>query len=181
MDSTIKTFVDNGIEWLRQKELLMWPDPNMPTEMLDTTRKSNDDWKPWKPIGSTATDVDIETIEKQIGHLLPNSYKAFLKYKHFYSIHSVDKFEPFEHVVHRWTKVLTKKYFHPELKQYMLDKGFIWFGAYEDWGFLCFDTNNKAVIDNEYPVILIDHETIEEHQVIYKDFNHCLQKNTWKF
>jgi hypothetical protein len=177
MDKVITTFVDNGIEWLRQKELLMRPDPDMPVEMFDTTRKNSDDWRPWKAINSTVTEQDISEIENAIKHRLPNSYIEYLKYKHFYEVRAADSFEPFDHTIHRWKETLMENIFHPELKEFMLDSGYIWFGNYQDWGFLCFDTNKKS-IDNNYPVVLIDHETIEDQQTLYKDFLDCLQKNT---
>ncbi len=179
MHSIIKTYVDNGIEWLRQRDLLLRPTDNLPDEMRDETRNDQDDWKPWKAIPSLATDADLEDIENKIKYKLPTSYKDFLKYKHFLELHSADKFEPFGHIVHYWKENYLENYFHSELREYMLDKGYIWFGNYDDWGFLCFDANIPSP-DNEYPVILIDHETIDQAQLIYKNFKECLIKNTFR-
>lgn len=44
--------------------------------------------------------------------------------------------------------------------------------------FLCFDANKTSVGHFEYPVVLIDHEEPEYANMIYKDFEHCLLKNT---
>ena len=178
MDTIIKTFVDNGIEWLKQKDLLMRPDPNMPDEMLDSFGKFSDDWKPWKAIPSTVTDSEIEEVESRIGHKLPNSFKSFLKYKHFYELKTNDSYEPFQHLIYKWQNEFYERNFNEDLREFMLDKGYIWFGDFQDWGFLCFDTNKVVNDENEYPVVLIDHETIDQQEQMYSDFKQCLIKNT---
>ena len=178
MNTIIKTYVDNSIEWLRQQDLLNSPDDNMPIEMYDNSKSEEDDNKPWKPIPSTVTDEELLALENKIGHKFPNSYKEFLKYNHFYELHSADGFQPFENVIHRWKETLSEHYYEGDLKEFMLDKGYIWFGEHEDLGFLCFDTNAKSVNDNEYPVVNIDYDVIDKPQKIYKNFLECLTKNT---
>jgi len=177
--SIIAGFVDNGVEWLDEKGILTRPDPRMPQEMIDETKGKKEDWTHWRAIKSTVTENDLLSLENEVGLRLPLSYKEFLKYKHFYSVHSINGFEPFEHIIYHWKETLQKKWFHPELKEYLLDQGFIWFGNHEDWGFLCFDAN-KSALENEYPIILIDHETIEAHQPRYKNFLGCLEENTFR-
>lgn len=180
MNTIIKTYVDSSIEWLRQRNLLVFPDDEMPTEMYDKSRsdeKENDE-KPWKPIPSTVSDEELIALENKIGYKFPNSYKEFLKYNHFYELHSACGFQPFQHVIHRWKEKLTENYFEVDLKEFMLDKGYIWFGEHEDLGFLCFDTNDKSVNDNEYPVVNIDYDVIDKPKIIYKNFLECLTKNT---
>jgi hypothetical protein len=178
MDPIIKTFVDNGIEWLKQKDHLRRPDPNMPSDMLDENGTHSNDWKPWKAIPSTVKDSELEEIEAKIGFKLPNSYKQFLKYKHCYTIHTSGDYEPFNHLSSNWKEELYERYFNSDLKPFMLDSGFIWFGDFQDWGFLCFDTNKKTNEEHEYPVVLIDHETVDQQELMYKDFKDCLVKNT---
>lgn len=46
-------------------------------------------------------------------------------------------------------------------REYMIDKGYIPFADWSDWGCLCFDTNNASP-DNNYEVVLWDHEMPED-------------------
>lgn len=162
---------------MEKKDILSWPDSEMPKEMIDETKEKKKGWTPWKAIRSTVEEAELVFLENQIGLTLPNSYREFLKYKHFYAVHSTDGFVAFRHIIHNWKELLVEKWLDPELKEYFLNKGFILFGDYHDWGFLCFNAN-KALPENEYPVVLIDHEKIDQHQLIYTNFLECLQENT---
>lgn len=48
--------------------------------------------------------------------------------------------------------------FEPEL---LIGRGYIYFADFHDYGLLCFDAN-EVRSDNEYPVVYIDHENLEE-------------------
>ena len=63
MNLIIEKYVDNGVEWLRQKNMLLRPIANLPTEMCDNEVIQKSDWKPWKPVDSLVTDQDILDIE----------------------------------------------------------------------------------------------------------------------
>ena len=54
-------------------------------------------------------------------------------------------------------------------RELLLDKGKIPFANWSDWGLLCFDTNNKHT-NNEYPIVLWDHEMFDEFEPKYINF-----------
>jgi hypothetical protein len=51
----------------------------------------------------------------------------------------------------------------------LIEKGYIPFADWSDWGLLCFDTNSNQ-IDKNYPVVLWDHKRADEFDVEYQDF-----------
>lgn len=53
--------------------------------------------------------------------------------------------------------------------EFLIEKGYVPFAVWSDWGLLCFDTNRNKE-DNNYPVVLWDHETADEVNDEYKDF-----------
>lgn len=161
----LEKIIDEALSKMAKDEILMkQPDPDMPKEMIDPTIPVDDDWIGWKPIKSVLNDSDIDRLEDMIGIKLPNSYRHFLTYKHFYELeiedyavnlhaHLPDKnLESF--------KELFFEYFDPT---YLIKKGLIYFADFQDYGLLCFDSNVKAE-NNEYPIVYIDHgELLTKH------------------
>jgi len=157
----LENIIDSALEKMSEEQILMSrPDPNMPKEMFDPNISSESDWKGWKPIPSILNDSDLSRLEEMIGIELPLSYHHFLKYKHFYELeisdyavnlhsHLPDKsLESF--------KELFFEYFDPE---YLIERGLIYFADFQDYGLLCFDSNEKRE-NNEYPIVYIDHEEL---------------------
>lgn len=72
------------LDWIDGKpEFLMMEHPQsdgMLPELAQTCRY------PWKVVESTVTDTDIAEIEMRYAISLPDRYKDYLKYKHFYTI-----------------------------------------------------------------------------------------------
>ena len=161
----IHEFIDNSLKTLEELDLMKRPHPNMPKEMINETRTTDNDWIPWKAIPSKATDSDIKEIEERIGLSLPQSYIEFLKYKHFYSLDTPKEINFYQHCVRDWKKHLFDTYFHSWEPDEIIKKGFIPFGDYSDWGILCFDTNKQSEKNNEYEIIYIDHELLYEDNV----------------
>jgi hypothetical protein len=56
--------------------------------------------------------------------------------------------------------------FDPEL---LIGRGYIYFADFDDYGLLCFDAN-EVRNDNEYPIVYIDHENLEEVHVYASNF-----------
>ena len=56
--------------------------------------------------------------------------------------------------------------FNKSLSEFLSNKGYLPFATWSDWGELCFDTNRNSG-DNNYPVVLWDHDIPER----VKDFN----------
>ena len=137
-------------------------------EMKDLNQGKDEEWKTWFPIHSKVTDIEIEEIENRIGHKLPDDYKIFLKHKHFYEL-QISEASFCEHPVNHWSASLSEMIFNGYPRELLLDKGFIPFANWSDWGLLCFDTNRNK--DNRnYPVVLWDHETANKFQNKSNDF-----------
>src|SRR5687767_5210480 len=85
--TSIPDLIDSYLEEMRKTEFLfMRPDPNMPEEMIDSSIPPDNDWIGWKPISSTVSDLDLNAFEKEIKYPLPQSFRAYLKHKHFYEL-----------------------------------------------------------------------------------------------
>ncbi len=59
--------------------------------------------------------------------------------------------------------------------EYLIEKGYIPFADWSDWGLICFDTN-KSKENNNYPIVLWDHEMANEVQNQYKNFYNMITK-----
>lgn len=137
-------------------------------EMSDPNQDKREEWRVWLPIDSKVTNNEIKEIEDRIEHKFPDDYKTFLKYKHFYRLYiSEVEFSP--HPVNIWRKELTELIFDGYPTEYLIEKGYVPFANWSDWGLLCFDTNRNQG-NNNYPIVLWDHEIANEVQDEYKDF-----------
>lgn len=135
-------------------------------EMADPNQNKKEEWQTWYPIFSKVTESDIEEFEKEIGHKLPVDYKTFLTYKHFYELHISQSV--FQHPVKFWKSIQLELIFEGYPTEYLIEKGYLPFATWGDWGLLCFDTNRNNEEYN-YPVILWDHDSNEQEDK-YADF-----------
>lgn len=156
MDIRIKQFVDNGIKLLQDDDLMYAPDPNMPIEMIDTSKNKHDDWIPWKPIASTVSLNEIKYIESILKYSFPQRYIEYLQYLHFYEIYTATDIVFFPLVIHRWKDEFLKNVFDTNDPDYIINKGYIYIGDHEDYGAICFDTQQG---DNDYPIVIVDYNT----------------------
>ncbi len=170
--SLIYKCIDEGLAEWKELGLMQIPDPHMPPEMVDNKRPRDNDWIPWKPIASTVTDHDIEEIEIFSGIPFPESFKAFLKYKHFYELGFSNPMEVvfFDHPVHTWKRKYFDYYSYDWVRKYLLAKKYLPFAAHYDWGILCFDAN-EPVSDHEYTIVMIDHELVWDELMPFQLFN----------
>lgn len=166
-EQTIKNIIDNYLKKWVDIELNKLPG-QIETEMSDPNQDKNEEWRIWFPIDSKVTDSEIEEIEGRIGHIFPDDYKFFLKHKHFYEL-QIFEASFCEHPVNTWRASLTEMIFDGYPREFLIDKGYIPFINWSDWGLLCFDTNRNQV-DKNYPIVLWDHETAEEFQDQYQNF-----------
>lgn len=166
VDRHLQLWIDNG---LNACPVPIDPEMTMPNEPID-----NEGWQKWFPIKSAIIDSDIDEIEKQLGFTLPTSYKAFLKYKHFYDLHiSEAHFARLD--IRNWKQNLLNMVYDNFPTEFLIDKGYIPFADWNDWGVLCFDTNGLTQ-NNDYPVILWDHDNWEEYQPFAENFEQLLIK-----
>ncbi len=137
-------------------------------EMAEKNANKNQEWNKWFPIKSTVTDLELEELEKEIGHKLPLSYKNFLKYKHFYELY-ISECSFCAHPIKTWRAKIMEMIFDGYPSEDLIETGRIPFANWSDWGLLCFDTTTKSE-NNNYPIVLWDHETYDEFQFQYSDF-----------
>jgi len=155
MNNTIESIIDKHLNYEIRNQLNSKPGEIHP-EMHDLTQDGSEEWKIWLPIDSKVTDEEVSDFEKQIGYKLPGDYITFLKYKHFYEL-QIAEAQFSEHPVYTWRASLSGMIFGGYPREYLIDKGYIPFASWSDWGCLCFDTNSGS-LDNNYEVVLWDHE-----------------------
>jgi hypothetical protein len=171
----IDSIVEKCLDEMSKEKILMMMPGDIPEEMLDRSIEPSDDWRGWKPVNSIVDDHDLDEVEKKIGHKLPLTYREFLKYKHWYSLRIPDRSVNFPH--HKPDKKLSFlsdyvfEYMEPEL---IIGRGYIYFADFEDYGLLCFDTNQKAE-NNEYRIVYIDHEDLDDIHVYANNFTELLE------
>lgn len=165
IDIYLRKWVDMGINQLPVQ---------IETEMSDLNQDMSEEWRTWFPVNSKVTDEEINDIENRIGYEFPEDYKTFLKHKHFYEL-QISEVSFCEHPINIWRTSLTEIIFDGYPKEFLIDKGYIPFANWSDWGMLCFDTN-KNQNDKNYPIVLWDHELADEVQYQYEDFYDMIEK-----
>ncbi len=137
-------------------------------EGMKGSEMDSEGWQKWVPIQSEVTEDEIKDLEHMINVALPDSYKRFLKYKHFYDLH-IGECGFCSHPVNNWKKSLNEMILNGYPKEFLLDKGRVPFANWSDWGLLCFDTTKKCENSN-YPIVLWDHEVYNDFTEVYSDF-----------
>jgi hypothetical protein len=173
-DNSISNIIDRQLQILIDKELNALPS-NIEPEMANANEPmDNEGWQKWYPIESTVTDSELEELEMQLHFKLPTSYKAFLKHKHFYELYiSEARFSGQE--IKNWKRHLVDMAYDGYPQEFLIDKGFIPFADWSDWGLLCFDTNKPAK-DNEFPIVLWDHERWDKFEDYCENFKSLILK-----
>jgi hypothetical protein len=172
-EQKIKTIIDTNLQRWIDLKLNTLP-VEIETEMTDQDQHKIEGWSFWYPIDSRVTDSEIEDFEKQVGHILPTGYKTFLKHKHFYELH-ISEVSFTSHPVNTWRAKQVEMIFEGYPAEYLIEKGYLPFANWSDWGLLCFDTNSNKE-DNNYPVVLWDHEVADKFEAKYLDFFDLLIK-----
>jgi hypothetical protein len=180
--SAVHQFVDLTLDKWRLNGLMQVPFPTMPVEMRDETRVVKRDWLPWKPIPSTVTEHDMHEVEGQIKLRYPDLYKELLCYKHFYDLSCEQEEQEisfFRHGIYEWKDRLLRAYFNSWEPSKLIGQGYLYFADYEDWGIICFDTNNQRPEDNDCPIVLIDHELLYDEplplKILYPSFANMIR------
>lgn len=166
VDKHLNKFIEKGVNILPGK---IEPEMADPGELM-----SKEEWNKWYPIDSTVTDPELEELENKLNFKFPSDYKIFLKHKHFYELYIYEaRFSG--HIIRTWKRSLISLAFDGYPREFLIDKGYFPFADWNDWGQLCFDTNNPQV-ENEYPVVLWDHERWDEFEPYSPNFNSLLIK-----
>ncbi|MFT3679915.1 MAG: SMI1/KNR4 family protein [Ferruginibacter sp.] len=173
-NSSIIAIIDRHLQNWIDKKLNALPvkiefEMTNPVEAVD-----HEGWQKWYPVDSTVTDTEIEELESQLNARLPVSYKLFLKHKHFYDLYiSEARFSG--HEIRNWKQHRVDMIFNGYPAEFLIDRGYIPFADWSDWGLLCFDTNQPAA-ENDYPIILWDHEYWDQYEPFSDNFQSLLVK-----
>ncbi|MFT3685185.1 MAG: SMI1/KNR4 family protein [Phycisphaerales bacterium] len=160
LDPLVIAYVDAAVAQLRRLNFMSGPG-NLPEAMHDSTIAVSSDWKGWKPIPSTVTDLELDELEHQARTKLPPLYRDFLKYQHFVDL--TERGVRFEsHLPDRWHERLRKYWFQAWLPERVIGIGLIPFGSetFMDAGPVCFDTRTR-LSDGDCPVVFWDHDNVK--------------------
>ena len=171
----IKKTVDDALKEMSKVKIRMMVPGDIPSEMLDETIEPMDDWRGWRPVDSIVIDTDIEKFEKQIGIRLPTSYREYLKYKHFYNLRIPDTaVNLFSHPPDKELTNLRTHIFNYHEPELIIGRRYIYIADFHDYGLLCFDANIE-IADNEFKVVYIDHENLEDIHIYANNFRDLLE------
>lgn len=168
----IQKIVEECLKKMSTNKIFMKISGDINAEMYDPSIETTSDSKGWKPINSVIDDNDLSKLENKIGHTLPQSYREFLKYKHFYELKIPDSAVCFpKHLPDKEVNFLLQLVFNSMVPEKIIGKGFIYFADFEDYGILCFNTNENYE-NNDYPIVYIDNYNLNE---IYPYANNFLE------
>jgi hypothetical protein len=162
IDTCLQKWIDAGLN-----KLPMDIDPEMAGE------KDKEGWTTWFPIDSKVTDAEIEDFEEQIGYSFPADYKRLLKHKHFYELNISEA--SFTHPANTWRRAHVGLIYEGYPREFLIDKGYLPFAGWSDWGVLCFDTNAEDASPN-YPIVLWDHEMARKVTPVNGNFSELMSR-----
>jgi len=142
----------------------------LPEKMRDNGQLDKEGYQKWNPTKSIITDEDIDKFETDIGLTFPESYRVFLKYKHFFElkIWSVrfDAFLP-DKQLPKLRELATA--FLPDR---IIGKGLLPFAdeALMDAGVVCIDTN-QLDSNGDMPIVYWDHDWIGTSKEVVQIFS----------
>jgi hypothetical protein len=150
----VRRFVDVALV----KHYRMAPGP-VPPEMLDPTVTPQDGWVGWKPVPSTVTDADLNSLEAEYRFRYPPLYRELLQTVHYFELTWIG-FHFVPHVVGLWRQELVRLY-RACAGDRILGRGLLPFGSESslDAGPACFDTRYRRP-DGDCPIVFWDHEWI---------------------
>jgi hypothetical protein len=166
----VKGYVDAALTQLKRRGQMRWPG-KLPDSMRDTSIPASKDWIGWKPVTSTATDAELDALEKETKLPFPPAYRDFLQYLHFVGLTETGiRFET--HLCSEWREKLRRAYFQSWPRERILDIGLLPFGdeSQMDAGPVCFDTRSRLQ-DGDCPVVFWDHEWSDTEKEIRPMFS----------
>lgn len=134
--------------------------------------KITDEYKEWKPVPANVVQKDIKELESYYSIKLPDSYKWYLGYMHFYQIFWNIDIKLYPSPINVWQSVLKKK--NDEKRQFILDKGLFSIGEYSDHADICFDLLDEDCENGDYRIVYVDHESADEPELLASNFQSLL-------
>jgi len=172
MPKPIARLIDARISDLEDRGGNFHPGP-IP-EMMQTGQIEDEDAIYWRAIASTVTDLDIADLERSLGVILSSQYRELLQHKHFIELHFGEA-AFFSHPVGDWKKIITKSVFEGWPKEHLIQKGYLPFADFSDWGLLCFRVPEQNA-NGEHPVYRWDHERPESYEFFAADLQSALER-----
>jgi hypothetical protein len=167
--SLIKKVLDKYFDFMRESGDYAFASMTeyIPEVMLDKSKKEDDEgYSFWLPIESTVTDKEISDLEILFRHRLPDSFKYFLKQRHFMELDLEQNANFFPvlpgRLVSTFKKIIDTFYWT------FSDRNYLPFASYGDWGVLCFNAN-KQFLGNEYEIVILDHDDEYQESQFYSD------------
>ena len=131
------------------------------------TGETQDEWTFWTAIPSTVTDADIAGLDDEWAIKISPQYREVLQHRHFIEL-QIGEVSLFPHPSDGWMEAIRKRVFGGYPKELLIERGFLPFADFSDWGLWCFGLNepNEA---GEHPIYLWDHDRPEEFQRVADD------------
>ena len=169
METIIKKHLERHIE-----RELNYTQEDVDYKMSVNSKEEDEGYYSWVPIDSNVTDQEINVLETQLGFKLPKSFTNFIQFKFFYHLRIAEcTFTP--NTPENWNNNILEIVFDGYPREFLFDEGRVPFANWCDWGLLCFDTT-KECLNNEYPIVIWDHERPEEFKDGYSHFNKMLEE-----
>ena len=167
----IKRLIDESLADWEARKLNCLP-VDVPESMQ--TGETEDDWKFWRAIDSTVTEEDLEEIEELLGVKPSPQYRELLQHKPFMEV-QIGEASIFPHPEGTWKASISEAVFGGYPKELLIEKGYLPFANYSDWGLLCFGIASPES-NGEYPVFRWDHERPEEFEMFASDLRSALER-----
>ena len=137
----------------------------IPEMLLDRSKPEDENgYSFWLPVKSEVTESHLSEFEMLLKHPLPGSYKYFLQQRYFLQLFLDADIDFFSNLPELLAKEFKEKIevYYPELPA----RNYLPFASYRDYGVLAFDANKNA-LDNEYEIVMLDHEDGYKSTVFY--------------
>lgn len=161
----IKDVIDTYFDFMDEIGGNSFPEEFIPKLLINEEKISQyEGIRFWKAIESTIKEKEIQELENYYGHPLPDSYKWFLKYRHFIELqlgtYSINFFKNLPGTIVQDTKEEIESYYP------MIRQNYLPFARLGDYGVLCFDANEQ-IVDHNYKVLNFDHEDFYSQSEVY--------------
>jgi hypothetical protein len=172
LQSTIRSAADSYFSLIVEQGVNWYPEHLVPAEMRASEVDQDEGLVAWKPMPSQVRNTDVAEVEAALKTSLSPQFVELLGYKHFMELHLGDMWL-FAHPLLDWQDVLIKQVFESHPRKLLIDKGFLPFAGWSDWGRYCFSLNQRYP-SGEYAVYQWDHSDPENFHFVAESFNEAI-------